>query len=92
MAIKLDIIRKQQAVYAFRSIDVNIENPDASTIGIRYATLEEGLPPVISDEIVITAAEAKAVYPNIISAIESIGDAYSPANPNRIIPASEVQP
>ena len=91
MAIHQDIVRKQTAVYSFRSIDVNVENPDLSTIGIHYVTLEDGKDPVVdSVEVVITAAEAKAVYPNIIVAVEQIGDAYSKANPNRLIPASEV--
>lgn len=90
MAIEQDIIKKQTAVYSFRSIDLNLENPGQSTIGIKYVTLEDGQSPVISEELVITAAEAKAVYPNIIVAIEQIGDAYSPANSNRLIPASEV--
>ena len=90
MAIHQDIVKKQTAVYSFRSIEVKLENPDQSTIGIKYVTLEDGKDPVISEELVITASEAKAVYPNIIVAIEQIGDAYSLANPNRIIPASEV--
>ena len=91
MAIIQDLIKKQTAVYSFRSIDVNVENPDLSTIGIRYVTLEDGKDPIVdSVEVTITAAEAKAVYPNIIVAVEQIGDAYSKANPNRLIPASEV--